>query len=106
MAARFGEADSSFAAERLRLEDRPAPATRRRQVGFPDDGCVNPLPSQRSCNTIGQVLAIGHIIDVLELASAASREMAARWHLLVGAGDQMTLRIKTVARGSHRHMPP
>jgi len=53
-----------------------------------------------------EVSTIGLVVGVLELASAAFREMTARRILMVRARRERSIVEQSITRHSERHMPP
>src|SRR5580765_6036735 len=76
------EADQSAATRLADLQRGPAPAPRRRQVGRPNFS-LDPMLHKRALDPRNEIIAIGLVIDVLQLAAAAFRKMAARWLLMM-----------------------
>ena len=60
---------------------------------------------QRAAHPIGAVSGIGRVAGVLELATAASREVAARRDYMLGARDQAAVGVDAVTRKSEGDMP-
>ena len=61
-----------------------------------DVRCVDPLRMQRVDNPVSDVGRIGSIADMLKLAPAAGREMAADWRDMIGTGLDRAVGAETV----------
>ena len=63
-----------------------------------DVRCVDPLRMQRVDDPVSDVGRIGSIADMLKLAPAAGREMAADWRDMIGAGLDQSVGAQKIAR--------
>jgi CRISPR/Cas system-associated endonuclease Cas1 len=70
---------------------------------LPDLG-IDLVLGKRILDARDQISAIGLVIRMLKLASAALREMAARRHLVMWAGRQRTIVEESVPRHAEGHM--
>ncbi len=82
VAARRGEADQPA----LGVQRRTAAGARGREIGRPDGG-GQPLRVERGGDTVGDEARVAGVVEVLELAAAADREMAAGRRLVMWARD-------------------
>ena len=86
-----------------RLQRRPAAAARRREMGREDLGRRHALRGERGAIRSVEVVGIGRIVDMLELAAAAFGEVPAGRDLMVRAGRDGAVRRDQVAGRGHRH---
>ena len=70
----------------------------------PQVGDLDPLRRKAASDPIGNVARIGHVIDMLKLASAAFGKMAARRHRMMRAGHEGAVWVHNVARCGKRDM--
>jgi hypothetical protein len=102
----FGvEADEDALPGLKHLERRAAAATRRRQVRQANFRSQSVL-GKRRLNAGNQIAAIDFIVGVLELTSAAFREVAARRLLVVRPKGERAVIEDGIAGYAEGHMPP
>ena len=85
-----------------RLQRGAAAAARRRQMRRADFRDRHALRGERAGHAIDQIVAIGVVIDMLELAAAAFGEMAARRRCVMRARRHRAVRVDRVARRGQR----
>jgi len=79
-----------------RLQRRPTPAFRRRQMGIADDG-LQCMLRKRRFDPRYEIAAIGLVVCMLELAATALREVAARRVLMMRPEGQRAIVENRVA---------
>src|SRR5688572_2621477 len=97
------EADDSPIPDLQRLQRRPSPRAWRRQVRLADFS-FEPMLGQRRFDPGYEVAAIGGVVGMLELASAAFGEVPARRFLVVRTECERPVVQHCIARNAEGHV--
>ena len=92
------EAEDHGPTATLRAQGCPPPGPWQRQMWCAHRWCIDPLRMERVNDPVGYIRGVSGIADMLELATAACRKMAARRRGMIGARVYDTVAAKPVPR--------
>ena len=101
VAARFAEPEDDVTPAPFGLQAGAAAGARGREMWWADVG-GQALLGERMGDAIGDELRVARVVEMLELAAAAVREMAAGWGLVVRAGGERAILRQHIARCGER----